>query len=457
MIHDVRRYRKALWPRRSARWLVLGSILCCFCRLSAAQPLQITLEVSRHQLRNGLNILTLEDHTLPVISYYTFFGVGSRNEPAGRSGLSHLFEHLMFNGARRYGPKEFDRMLESNGGYSNAYTTEDITVYYEDFPSDRLELVVDMESDRMAHLALTEESLASEREVVKEERRVRVDNSVYGHVMEQLAALAYTAHPYRWPVSGWMSDLDAITLEDCRAYFRSHYAPNNAVIVLAGDFNPPEAVELIRRYYERIPAQPPAPPVQTVEPPQYGERRAVVYKFAELPAVAFGYHAPSTKDDDLFPLDVFQMILAHGESARLYRKLVYEEQAAVDVSASFPWMLDPTLFTIYVTIRPDRDPARVEDLVYKEIDRLKTEPVSDQALRKAKNILQAGFVRDLETNSGKADKIGTYEVLFGDWSVMLKALERYEAVTAADIQRVARTYFSDRNRSVLLMKPEERE
>lgn len=420
------------------------------------QPVHLSLDVTRHQLRNGLLILTLEDHTLPVVSYYTFFKVGSRNEKTGQTGISHLFEHMMFNGARRYGPKEFDAMMESNGGYANAYTTEDMTVYYESIPSDRLELVVDLESDRMGHLALTDQSLASEREVVKEERRLRTDNSVVGGVFELLYASAFTAHPYQWPVLGWMSDLDHISLEDCREYFRTHYAPDNATIVLVGDFQTEQAVELIRRYYERLPARSSARPVTTVEPPQYGERRAQLYKYAEAPAVAVGYHAPSVRSDDVFALDVLQMILAQGESSRLYRRLVYDEQAALSVTATYPWMTDPSLFTFYITVKPDRNTEGVENLLYEETDRLMREPVTDRELRKAKNILQALFVKELETNSGKADKIGAYEVLFGAWSIMVTALDRYEEVTPEDVARVARTYFTDRNRTVITMLPEGR-
>ena len=212
-------------------------LVLCIAASVSAQPIFLPLDVNRHELRNGLQILTLENHTLPIISYYTFFRVGSRHESIGQTGISHLLVHMMFNGARRYRPKEFDQMLESGGGFANAYTTEDMTVYYEHFPDDQLELIVDMESDRMAHLALTEQSLTSERAIVKEERRIQIDNSVSGQVFELLHALAYTAHPYRWPVLGWMSNLDAITLGDCKAYFRTHYSPNQAMIVLVGDFD----------------------------------------------------------------------------------------------------------------------------------------------------------------------------------------------------------------------------
>lgn len=434
--------------------VILSIALLLLVGSSAAGPISLNLKVTRHQLKNGLEILAMEDHTLPIVSYYTFFKVGSRNEQIGKTGLSHLIEHMMFNGARRYGPKAFDQALESNGGNSNAFTTEDMTAYYEDFPGNRLELVIDMESDRMAHLALTQESLASEREVVKEERRAGVDNTVYGHVMEVLASLSFTAHPYRWPVVGWMADLDAITIDDCWRHFRAHYAPNNAVIVVVGDFQTEKVVDLIRRYYESIQPASPAQASFTSEPVQYGERRATLYKFAELPALAIGYRAASTNTDDLFALDVLQMILAHGESSRLYRRLVYTEQRVINVSASFPWMIAPGLFTLYATMKPDEDHARIEGVIYEELDRLKTEPVSDHELRKAKNVLQASLVRDMETNNGKAEKIGTCALLFGDWSILTTMLDRYESITADDILRMARTYFAERTRNVVLMKPE---
>ncbi|MBI4551579.1 MAG: insulinase family protein [Candidatus Latescibacteria bacterium] len=421
---------------------------------SFGQRVQVPLTVTRHRLENGLQILAREDHSLPVISFYTFFRVGSRNETVGLTGISHLFEHLMFNGAKKYGSKEFDRVLEANGGFSNAYTITDMTSYYQNFPSDKLELIIDLDSDRMASLALTEESLRSEREVVKEERGLRIDNEVSGAMMEQLYALAYLAHPYRWQTVGWMSDLDNITLQDCRQFFRTYYAPNNAVIVLSGDFKTEEAVALIRTYYGGIPSQPPPRPVGTIEPEQRGERRAVFQKPAELPALAVGYHGPSVRSEDIFVLEVLEVLLARGESSRLYRRLVYEEQAAVSVSAAFPWMLDPGLLTFSVEVKPDQKTEEVEGLLYAEIERLKQEPVPDRELRKAKNILQAEFVKGLETNNGTADNIGMYELLFGDWSMMRTALDRYEAVTAEDVARVARAYLSDSSRTVVTLIPE---
>lgn len=423
---------------------------------SLSQPLDLRLDVERHELRNGLQILTLEDHALPVLSYYTFYRVGSRDENAGATGIAHLLEHLMFNGARRYGPKEFDHVLEANGGFGNAYTTEDVTVYHESIPSDRLKLIVDLESDRMAHLQLTKDGLDKERKVVKEERRLRTDNSVVGGVFELLHATAYTAHSYQWPVIGWMSDLDRITIEQTRAFYESYYSPENAVVVIVGDFDTDEAIRLLKTFYGPIRKRGTPSRRSTVEPGQYGERRANLHKYAELPAVAVAYHAPAAQNVDVYALDLFQMILSQGESSRLYRRLVYEEQIALSVSGTYPWMQDPALFTLYVTVNEKTDPDHVESIIYEEIDRFRIEPVEDRELQKAKNILMASFVKDLETSSGKADRIGNHEILFGDWSAILSTPEFYESVKQEDIQRVVNAYFSERNRTVITMIPETR-
>ncbi|MCK4237170.1 MAG: insulinase family protein, partial [Candidatus Krumholzibacteria bacterium] len=251
---------------------------------------EIELDVTETMLDNGLKVILMEDHSVPVISYQTFFRVGSRNERPGITGISHFLEHMMFNGAKRYGPKEFDRILESNGGYSNAFTSRDMTAYYEDFASDVLELVVDLDSDRMASLALDPKYLVSEMGVVKEERRLSIDNSIRGQMREELYALAYKAHPYKWPVLGWMSDLEGIDRSDCVNYYRTYYSPNNAVMIVVGDFDTEEALGLIHRYYDGIPAQEPPAQVRTSEPEQLGERRALVHKPAELPEILVGYH-----------------------------------------------------------------------------------------------------------------------------------------------------------------------
>ncbi|HEY1334126.1 MAG TPA: pitrilysin family protein, partial [Myxococcaceae bacterium] len=282
--------------------------------------------VQEARLPNGLRVRMVPDHDAPVVSLYTFFQVGSRNERPGITGISHLFEHMMFNGAKKYGPKEFDEVLESNGGRSNAYTTHDVTVYYEDFAAEALDTVLDLESDRMRSLTIDDRSLKSEREVVKEERRLRVDNEPAGLMDEALHALLFEAHPYRWPVIGWMGDIEAIRREDCEAYFRTFYAPNNATLWVAGDFEPQRLLRAIRKAYGDIPRGPAVPGVVNSEPPQRGERRAELRHPSRAPSLVVAYRGPPVVDPDTLTLDVLQFILGVGEGSRLQRSLVYEKK-----------------------------------------------------------------------------------------------------------------------------------
>src|SRR4030066_1045212 len=272
------------------RLIVIASLLAFLLFTSLVFALE--LDIKSQQLPNGLKILTLEDPTLPICTYFTFFKVGSRNEKPGITGISHLFEHMMFNGAKRYGPKEFDRILESNGGISNAYTSNDFTAYFEDFPSNKLELIIDLDADRLENLLLNEENLSSEREVVKEERRLRTDNSNEGKLEEELYAAAFQAHSYGWPVVGWMADLDAIAREDCVNYFKTYYSVGNAIIIIVGDVNLTQAIPLIEKYYTHLKPGPSIPKVVNAEPEQKGERRVQYYKEAQLPAFMAGFPIP---------------------------------------------------------------------------------------------------------------------------------------------------------------------
>ena len=363
----------------------------------------------------------------------------------------------MFNGAEKYGPKEFDGILESNGGYSNAFTSNDMTAYYEDISSDGLALVVDLDTDRMRSLALDEKYLESEMGVVMEERRLSIDNSVGGQRWEELSALAFKAHPYQWPVLGWMSDLEGINREDCVNYFRTYYAPNNAILIVAGDFDTKEALELIHKNYDPIPAQAPPAPVRTREPEQLGERRAMVHKVAELPEILVGYHGPSVSEDDLFPLAVLESILTSGESSRLYGSLVRDSEAALYAYATFGWGIDPDLLVFGVKMRPGREPREGEEAIYKILESIAAEGVTAAELEKAGNALEADFVRSMQTVNGKASKIGRYEVLFGDYTMIERVPGRYRAVTNDDIKRVAGKYFSEKNRNVVTLVPEKSE
>jgi zinc protease len=423
-------------------------------RAGEPRPVPAKLAATVETLKNGLKVILMEDHSVPVISRWTFYRVGSMNERPGITGISHFMEHMMFNGAGKYGPKEFDRVLESNGGYSNAFTSEDMTGYYEDFASNILELCIDLDSDRMKSLALDPKFVVSEMGVVKEERRLRTDNSVEGAMYEELGALAYKAHPYGWPVIGWMSDLEKITRDDAVKYYTTYYAPNNAILIIVGDFDTKKALELVHKYYDGIPAQTPPEPVRTVEPEQQGERRAELHKVAEMPAVLIGYHIPDVKSTDIYALDVLQYVLAEGQSSRLYKKLVRDLGIAVYAGANASWNIAPALFTFDVKARPDKTAAECETAVYGILADIAANGVTSAELAKAKNQVEANFFRSMQTVNGKARKIGTYEIYFGDFNEILKVRDRYQAVTADDVKRVANTYFAPKNRTVVTLVPE---
>jgi predicted Zn-dependent peptidase len=430
--------------------------------LAAAAPVEAraaisraTLPVARHRLANGLTVLLHEDHSVPAVTFWQWFKVGSRNERPGITGISHFFEHMMFNGSKNVPPKEYDRILESNGGYSNAFTDRDMTAYYEDIAAGRLDVVFRLDSDRMASLSLLPEQLKSEIEVVKEERRLRTDNSIPGLLDEQLYATAFVASPYHWPVVGWMGDLNAIAREDCVNYFRTYYAPNNCVLVLVGDFDSNAALKQITEAFGSIPAQTPPPAPVDSEPDQRGERRAEVHYTAENESFQVGYKAPGVKSPDAAVLDVLAQVLASGESSRLHQALVYELQIALDASAFFQTRLDPGLFELSVEMRPGRSAAEGLAAADSVLRRLTQDGPTERELIKARNLLEANFVRALKTNNGLGEQLAFYEHVFGDYAEMFKAIDRYRAVTAADCRRVAKAIFDPARRTVVTLVPEE--
>jgi len=432
--------------------MLAAGVLLVLAAPAAAQ--EIRFNVVPYRLDNGLKVLALEDHSVPSMTYYTFFRVGSRNEHPGRTGISHLFEHMMFNGATKYGPGVFDRQLESRGGASNAFTTEDITAYYDVFPAEALDLVVDMEADRMAALQIGEESLKSEREVVKEERRLRTDNDAEGALFELLQGTAYLAHPYQWPVVGWVPDLDAITVGDCTDYFRAHYAPNNATIVLVGDFKPDRAIDLISKAYGALPTQPPIPPVVRNEPEQKGERRAVLKREAELPALGMAWHVPATPSAEVYALDLLQILLGGGDSSRLVRVLVYDKELATKVYVDNEWHIDPSLFFIYAEAKPGVTAEALETAIQQQIDAVISGGVTEGELRKLKNVRTTSLVKELKTNEGKAEQVGLFDVYFGNHQKLFTVLKDYEAVKAGDLALVAAKYLRPDNRTLVTLVPE---
>jgi zinc protease len=415
------------------------------------------LDVKTQTLANGMKILVHEDHDIPNVAMYFFFRIGSRNEHTGITGISHFFEHMMFNGAKKYAPKQFDIEMEKNGGNNNAYTSPDVTVYTDWFPRGALELMMDMESDRIRDLSFDPKIVESERGVVASERRLSVENSVSGALGEQLNAAAYVAHPYGWPVIGWMSDIESWTMDDLRNHFRMGYAPNNCVVVVAGDVTAAEVAALAKKYLEPVPQHDPPPPVRTREPEQRGERRVVLRRPAQLPLQMIGFHVPQSSHSDYMPLEVLGAVLTQGRSSRLYRRLVDRDQLALQVSESMDLSLDPGQMVFRMQPRAGVDPANAERALYEELERVRGSEVPAEELQKAKNQLLTDFYRGLKTIAGKANLLGEFEVFFGGYRKLDSYPAELETVTAADVLRVARQYLGETNRTVATLIPEAKE
>ena len=442
---------KTGWTRRAALVLMAAVLM------GAPVWGQAEFPVATKTLKNGMKVLVQTDHSIPNVALYIFYRIGSRNEGPGTTGLSHFFEHMMFNGAKKYGPGQLDKVMEENGGSNNAYTTRDVTVYQDWFPRSALSLIYDIEADRIQNLSFDPQKIKSEREVVASERRLRVDNDNGGLMDEQLWATSYIAHPYQWPVLGWTSDIEHWTMEQLRHHFEMGYSPNNATMVVTGDVSPEEIFQLCEKYIEPIPTHAPPPPVVTVEPEQLGERRLVVRKPAQLPLVLVAYHIPRTNSPDYYALNVLRTVLFQGESSRMYQRLVDKDQIALDVSSSVEPAFDPTIVEVVAQPKQGVDPQKCERAMYEEFDNAKNATVSDTELEKAKNIRLAEFYREMRTINGRANTIGTYEVFFGDYRKLFDAAKNYSAVTKEDVQRVAKAYFGANNRTVSTLIPENAE
>ena len=445
---------------RKVKWNVFATaILCAALCVCGSVPIALAQQqqefpVAIRTLKNGMKVLVQTDHNIPNIALYIFYRIGSRNERPGTTGISHFFEHMMFNGAKKYGPGDLDKVMEANGGSNNAYTTRDVTVYQDWFPRSALPLIYDIEADRIRDLSFDPAKIKSEREVVASERRLSVDNENSGVLDEQLWATSFIAHPYQWPVVGWMSDIEHWTMADLKHHFEMGYAPNNATMVVVGDVSPEEIFKLCETYIEPIPTHDPPPPVTTVEPEQVGERRLVVHKPAQLPLLMLGYHIPQTNNVDFYALNVLRTILFQGESSRMYQRLVDKDQIALDVQSQDEPAFDPTMLEVVAQPKQGIDPQQCEKAIYEELDRAANTPVSDKELEKAKNIRLVEFYRQMRTINGRANTIGTYEVFFGDYNKLFDAAKNYSAVSKEDILRVAKAYFGANNRTVATLLPE---
>lgn len=412
-------------------------------------------QIVTRTLGNGLKIIVWPDHDIPNANYYTFYRVGSRNEHVGITGLAHFFEHMMFNGTSRRAPGEFDRTMEAAGGSNNASTSNDLTVYTDWFPSAALETIFDLEGDRMAHLAFDPKVVESERGVVYSERRSSVDNDGFGTLVEQMQATAFLAHPYHIPTIGWPSDIEHWTIADLKAFFKTYYAPNNAVLVISGDVDPEQVFTLAERYLAAIPRQPEPPAVTTVEPEQLGERRIVVERAdARAPILAYAFHTGfGAGGQDAPALELLVAILADGDSSRLHQRLVEREQAAVNVGAFSDLGFDPGLLWVYAQLPPGADVGKAQALLDDELARIARDGVSARELDKARNLQLSAFWRQMATINGKARILGSFEVFNGDYRLAFDAPARFAAVSADDVRNLAAKILRQRNRTTGILTP----
>ena len=410
--------------------------------------------VSEAMLPNGLKLIMLEDHKAPVVVLQIWYRVGSRNEALGHTGLSHILEHVMFKGTDTVAPEEYSKIIQRNGGRTNAFTAQDATTYFAMLASDRVGVVIDLEADRMNGLKLTDEQFLPERDVIMEERRLRVENSPTSALFEQLTSTAYAAHPYQFPIIGWMSDIAQATLADALAHYRTYYVPNNAFVVAVGDFDSAVLREQLTAAFGPIPIGAAPPSVRAIEPVQQGQRRVEVKRPAQLPFVALSHHVPNLRTADAAALEVLATVLSGGDSARLHSQLVYRDRLALSAGAEYDYTsLDPGLFTIYAQPLPGKSVVAAEAALLREIDRARREAPTPRELEKAKNGIEASYVFAQDSLFYQGMLLGNHEVA-GDWRTIDEYLPAVRKVTAADVRRVANTYLRTENRTTAVLIPD---
>ena len=453
----ILRRAKSRVPRVCAAAL---AVLALFVHAAATAqvPRNVRVDFKQTTLKNGLRVITVEDRSAPVVALAIAYDVGSRNERKGRTGFAHLSEHMMFKGSENVGAREHNFLIANNGGTMNGTTNEERTLYFEAVPSNQLELVLFLEADRMRSLDVSQANLDNQREVVKEERRLRLDNEPYGKSGERQQELMFDNFAYKHSVIGSMEDLGAATVEDVREFFKMYYAPNNAVLVLVGDFKTADALARIRKHFEAIPRQPAPPAVDAAEPEQTAERRDTLEDpLARLARVQVGFKAAPGHTPDYYALQVLSAALQSGQSSRLYQRLVKEKELVTTVGGFADQSRGTGGFYVNATLRPGSKTADVEAAIYEEIERLKREPIADWELKKAKNSTRAGFINSVDTSLGRANLLTQFAVLYGDPNLINTVPERVAAVTKEDVQRVAQKYLKQTNRTVVVTMPKARE
>jgi zinc protease len=448
--------------RASSRGLVAALLACGALFIApsgsldeaqaAVRPPKLQYQIST--LPNGLRVILSEDHSTPIVHVQVWYHVGSKNERPGRTGFAHLFEHMMFKGSRNVEPEAHTSFVSSIGGQSNAYTNEDTTVFWQTVPAQYLPLVLWLEADRMASLRIDRTTFEREREIVKEERRMRVENQPYGRLPEIIFDNAFRVHPYKHQPIGSMSDLEAASIEDVRDFYRTFYVPANATVAVVGDFDPVQAATFVERYFGRIPRPARAVPRDIpAEPPMEQERRVTLEESWPLPVVVVAHHITYDGHPDSYPLHVASKILSDGQSSRIYRKLVYETGVALAAGGVGNIIEHPNLFYAYALVQAGQAPGAAEAALIAELDRLKREPVTDHELQRAKNQFARDYIMGRETNQQKALQLAHAAVIHDDIATADGEFDIFMGITAADITRVANTYFTDRNRLVITIMP----
>jgi zinc protease len=414
----------------------------------------VHVDFKETKLKNGLRVITVEDHSAPVIALDITYNVGSRNEREGRTGFAHLFEHMMFKGSENVGTGEHFYLIFNNGGNMNGTTNEDRTTYFEALPSNQLDLALFLEADRMRSLVINKANLDNQRNAVQEERRLGVDNQPYGESGEVQQHLIYDNFAYKHTVIGSMEDLNAASVEDVAAFFKTYYAPNNAVLTLVGDFNTADALKKIKQSFEAIPSQPAPPPVDMTEPQQTAERRATVDDaLARLPQVDIAFKTLPGNTPDFYALQVLSASLQNGQSSRLYQTLVKDKQLVTNVGGFADEKRGTGAFYISATLKPGVKTADVEAAIYDEIARLQKEGIADWELDKAKNTTRRGFINNMQSSLSRAINMSVWTVYYNDPNLINTRLDKVGAVTKADVQRVANKYLTAANRTVVITMP----
>lgn len=438
------------WGLLSSRWAHTCLLSFFFLLVLSGRPFGAELKdrVFEKRLNNGLKIILLENHKAPVATFQVWYRAGSRNEPWGKTGMSHVLEHMMFKGTRTVSGETFGTLVAENGGDENAFTSYDFAAYFENISSDRLNIPIRLEADRMENLRITDKDFQTERMVVLEERRMRTEDDPQSFLMEQVNATAFQTSPYHWPIIGWDQDLLALTLHDLRSYYDTYYNPVNAFVVAVGDFRKERILTIIEKYFGNIKRKASPDQKKAIDPPQTGERRVSVNRVAELPYMVMAYHVPNIQHPDGYALDVLEALLARGKSSRLYLNLVEQQQVALSVDAdNSPLSRDPNLFTISAQPMPNVELAALERALDGEIEQFRMKLVDERELQKAKNQLEAAFVYGQQSLFYQAMLLAQFEIA-GDWRKIDEYIPSIRRVTPEDIRRVANEYLTPRNRTV---------